>query len=66
MEDASTRRSGPVIAGVFGLIALAIAILGALVFVDHINLAGTHASVPAQQAPSPNPAPAPAAPDQKN
>lgn len=54
------RSSAPIIAGVFGLVALALAIVGALVFVDHINLAGTHASAPQQQTPSPTPAPAPA------
>ena len=65
MEE-ETSSSVPVIAGVFGLVALALTILGALVFVDHINIAGTNqASVQQQQPPSSAPA-APSPPEKKN
>jgi len=69
MEERST---GPIIAGVVGIVALALVIVGALVLVDHINVPGvvSHASVPQQQpapSPSPSPSPAPAArPDNAN
>jgi hypothetical protein len=64
MEERST---GPIIAGVVGLVALALVIVGALVLVDHINIPGvSHVSVPQQQ-PAPSPSPAPAAgPDNAN
>jgi uncharacterized protein YxeA len=76
MYETPERNTTPIIAGVFGLIALALVILGALVFVDHINLAGTNQAASIQQqeqkspsanptapntATQPNPAPAPPA-----
>jgi hypothetical protein len=67
MEEPTERSTGPIIAGVVGLVALALTIVGALVLVDHINVPGTnHASAPQQQ-PAPAPSPAPAAtPDNTN
>jgi predicted metalloprotease len=48
------ERTGHLIAGVIGLIAIAFVIVGALVVVDHINLAGTNqASVQQQEQKSP-------------
>jgi hypothetical protein len=56
------RNTTPIIAGVFGLIALAVAILGALVFVDHINLAGTNQAASVQQQEQKSPAVNPTSP----
>ena len=51
MEEQANRNTTPIIAGIFALIAIALVIIGALVVVDHINLAGTNqaASVQEQQ-----------------
>jgi hypothetical protein len=60
MEKTTERNTRHIIAGVFGLIAIALVIIGALVVVDQINLAGTNqASMQQRNAPSPNAAPAP-------
>jgi hypothetical protein len=49
-----TERTGHLIAGLIGLVAIALVIMGALVVVDRINLAGTNqASVQQQEQKSP-------------
>lgn len=67
MEEATTRSTGPIIAGVVGIVALALVIVGALVLVDHINIPGTHHAAAPQQQSMPAPISAPAAvPDNTN
>ncbi len=67
MDEPIGRSTGPIIAGVVGIVALALVIVGALVLVDDINIPGTHHAAASQQQSVPAPIPAPAAvPDNTN